>query len=116
MSEINRREFLRTGAKGTALFTMPALTSFGKPGSRYPSLSRAVRRGETPADSPVLFNIALVTDSHVRLEKDDPQNLYPSDQWYNANDIFLKSSINSLFGSQRTSATATISPRQRCFA
>ena len=83
MPGIDRREFLKTGAKGAAIISLPALTPACERSNRYSAVSQAARAIEYPADNPTLFKLVLVSDSHVRLEIDDPQNLYPSDKYAN---------------------------------
>ena len=80
MSRIDRREFFK---KGAAIISLPTLTFAKERNNRYPTISKAVRARINPADNPFLFNLVLVTDSHVRLKREDPQNLYPSDKFAN---------------------------------
>ena len=72
MSRINRREFLKTGA---AIVSFPALAHACERSDRNSTKSEVAGTGKNPADNPSLFNLVLVADSHVRLGREDPQNL-----------------------------------------
>lgn len=89
MSRLDRREFLKTGA---AVITLPILThgSEGKKPKAGPPDSRYLE------ENPSLFKLVLVTDSHVRLEKNDPQNLYPSDKYANDKNRYVVEQINKV--------------------
>ena len=93
MSIIDRRKFLKTGA---VIFSLPALTHAYERSSRYSKISKVARAGKNPADNPSLFNLVLVSDSHVRLERDDPQNLYPSDKFANNKNRYVVEQINKV--------------------
>ncbi|MFC1513772.1 hypothetical protein ACFL5P_02065 [candidate division KSB1 bacterium] len=92
MPKIDRREFLKTGVKGAAIISIPVLTSSCERSNRYSTLSRKPVEG----DNPTLFNLVLVTDSHVRLETDDPQNLFPSDKFANNKNRYVVEQINKV--------------------
>ena len=96
MTAIDRREFLRTGAQGAAFLTLPVLPTRRDGGERYPPLLPAAGVGETAEENPILFSLAVVTDSHVRLETDDPQNLYPSDKYANDKNRYVVDQINKM--------------------
>ena len=96
MSQIDRREFLKTGAQGAALLSLPALPSAREPANRNQPLSKAAGVGQNSTENPTLFRLGLVTDSHVRLENDDPQNLYPSDQYANEKNRYVVEQINKV--------------------
>jgi predicted phosphodiesterase len=59
-------------------------------------LGKAAGVGETAEENPTLFRLVLVSDSHVRLETDDPQNLFPSDQYANDKNRYVVEQINNV--------------------
>ena len=68
MSKIDRREFLKTGARGAALISLPALTRSYEDSNRNRMNKVAARARKNHADNSTLFKLVLVSDSHVRLE------------------------------------------------
>ena len=96
MPRIDRRDFLKAGAQGAAILTLPTLTSSRSPVFRNAPLMQAAGVGETAEENPTLFRLVLVSDSHVRLETDDPQNLYPSDQYANDKNRYVVDQINKM--------------------
>jgi predicted phosphodiesterase len=59
-------------------------------------LGKAAGVGETVEENPTLFRLVLVSDSHVRLETDDPQNLFPSDRYANDKNRYVVEQINNV--------------------
>ena len=96
MSKIDRREFLKTGAKGATIITLPVLSHACERSGRDSTISETARTGNNPAGNPILFNLVLVTDSHVRLEREDPQNLFPSDKYANNKNRYVVEQINKV--------------------
>jgi len=93
MSRIDRREFLKTGA---AIISLPALTHANESSNQNSTISKTASVNKNLADNPTLFNLVLVSDSHVRLEKNDPQNLFPSDKYANDKNRYVVEQINKI--------------------
>lgn len=93
MSRIDRREFLKSGA---AIISLPVLPNASKPKNQNSMKSNSVRSGVNLTDNPTLFSFVLVSDSHVRLEKNDPQNLFPSDKYANDKNRYVVEQINKI--------------------
>ncbi len=93
MPKMDRREFLATGAAGTASIALPVLGSGCAAAPPSPVPAGPVGDKDLGPNATV-FRVALVTDSHVRLETDDPQNIYPSDRYANDKNRHVVRQIN----------------------
>ena len=98
MTKIHPHEFLISSAAGTASIALPYMGSGCARQAAIGGLKTASRRPKQNDEgpNPISFKVVVITDSHVRLETADPQNIYPSDNLANAKNRYAVKRINEL--------------------